>query len=77
MREETGDTGLGGKLDTGRQGRTLRHAAEIFLHGYIIAEVEHVFQIIAIKVPHTVEITGGEPLGIKYFFRLRASDGIQ
>ena len=77
MREEFGDAGLGGELDSSGQRRRLCHLREVLLHRHVCAEMKVVLQFVAVDVPHTVEITGGEPVGVEDLLGFRTTDTIQ
>ena len=76
MREEFGDAGLGGELDSAGQGRSLSHLPEVLLHGHVCTEVKIVLQLISVDVPHAMEITGGEPVRIEYLLGFGATDTV-
>ena len=68
---------LGGELDAAGQSRRLSHLCEIFLHRHIRTEMEEVLETVAVNVPHAVEITGGEPVGIEDLLGFGATDAVE
>ena len=77
MREQFGNTRLGCKLDSSRQRRSFRHLRKILFNGNVRTKMQVVLQFVSVYIPHTVEITGCEPVGIEYLLRLRATDAVQ
>ena len=69
--------GLGSELDTHGQRFRFCHPGEILFYRYVRAEMEIVLQLIAVDVPHTVEITGSEPIGVEDLFGFGATDSVK
>ena len=77
MREEFGDARLGGELDSSWQRIGFRHLGEILLDWHVRTEMQEVFQLVSVDIPHAVEIAGSEPVGVEYLLRFRATDALQ
>ena len=77
MREQFGDVGLRCELNTTGQRFCLSHLREILLHGHVRTEMQEVLQFIAVDIPHAVEITGGEPIGIEDLLGFGTTDAVE